>query len=432
MSLTSPSAGTQHTFQGLRAEDTPPMSDTGCSAPNDVFGAADRAGDYVEEDAALIAPIQPRLRPETTGSTTERPAQIALPLTTDALKTSPGSGASASTMAAASDLASTSVLFASPTGLAVASHSTTPGKATAGFRGALARLGLPVGPGAAELGERRSKELRTTHETTVRQATWTRAVSVLVNNPKGGTGKTPTALLLGGVLAAIRGGSVAILEVSDDPGALNFRAEGNPLLGLGELVRDVDHVQTAGRLAGYTAPQTSFASVVGSTGRRDRLTGESVVAVSNVIDDFYSIRVMDSGNVPTSSAFRGAVSVSDVLVIPVMNAGDSVLEAIQLLEELRAEGGPSAELANRAIAIRLTDGRPENNAVRQEVERLLSQAGVSALHEIPYDSHIAERGQLTLSRLNPATRDAFVAAAASVVRSLQTAVSAAPTQNRKA
>jgi cellulose biosynthesis protein BcsQ len=157
-----------------------------------------------------------------------------------------------------------------------------------------------------------------------------------------------------------------------------------------------------------------------------------VIALTSVIDEFYAIRVMDSGNVTTSSAFQGAVSVSDVLVIPVMNAGDSVLEAIQLLEELRSTGGDSAELANRAIAIRLTDGRPENNAVSQEVERLLKQAGVNALHEIPYDSHIAERGQLTLGNLNLATRNAFTAAAASVVRSLQSAVSAAPSQNRKA
>ncbi|TFC76606.1 ParA family protein [Cryobacterium cheniae] len=406
------------------------MSDTGRTAPSEVFGAADRAGDYIEEDTLHTIPAPPLRKANSTASARrpvlEAPASAPAPGEAPAMQEAPSVPSATLT-----DLASTSVLFGgSAAGLA--SASSPPTKATTGFRGALASLGLPVGPGAAELGERRCKELRTTHETTVRQATWTRAVSVLVNNPKGGTGKTPTALLLGGVLAAIRGGSVAILEVSDDPGALNFRAEGNPLLGLGELVRDVDHVHTAGRLAGYTAPQTSFASVIGSTGRRDRLTGESVVAVSNVIDDFYSIRVMDSGNVPTSSAFRGAVSVSDVLVIPVMNAGDSVLEAIQLLEELRAEGGPSAELANRAIAIRLTDGRPENNAVRQEVERLLSQAGVSALHEIPYDAHIAERGQLTLSRLNPATRDAFVAAAASVVRSLQTAVSAAPTQNRKA
>lgn len=417
------------------------MSDTNRENARDVFGAADRAADYVEEDTVQVVPAILRRRAEAKDSLPEirpmpeglTPVSATGPVPVAAVVPPEPTSLAALAAPAAADRASTSVLFGgSAAGLAAGSRTTNPAKATKGFRGTLASLGLPVGPGAVEVEERRRAELRVANETTVRQATWTRAVSILVNNPKGGTGKTPVSLLLGGVLAAIRGGSVAILEVSDDPGALNFRAEGNPQLGVGELVRDVDEVATAGRLAGYTAPQTSFASVIGSTGRRDRLTGESVVAVANVIDEFYGIRVMDSGNVPTSGAFRGAVSVADVLVIPVVNAGDSVLEAIQLLEELRASGPGPAALADGAIAIRLTDGRPENHAVRQEVERLLSQAGVAALHEIPYDAHIAERGQLTLGNLNPATRDAFVAAAASVVRSLQSAVSAEPTQNRKA
>ena len=42
------------------------------------------------------------------------------------------------------------------------------------------------------------------------------------------------------------------------------------------------------------------------------------------------------------------------------------------------------------------------------------------MHEIPYDPHIAERGQLTLAALQPGTRDAFTAAAATVVATLQT------------
>ncbi|HEV7949900.1 MAG TPA: ATPase, partial [Glaciihabitans sp.] len=200
-------------------------------------------------------------------------------------------------------------------------------------------------------------------------------------------------------------------------------AEGNPTLGLGELVRDIDQITTAGRLHGYTAPQTSFADVIGSIGRRPNLTGEDVVAVSRVIDEFYGIRVMDSGNVITSSAFRGAVSVTDVLVIPVMNAGDSVIDAMRLLEDLRAAGGQPKQLADNAIAVRVTDGRPESAAVKAEVERLLSEAGVTSLHEIPYDPHIAERGQITWDRLSPATRDAFVAVAADVVTTLKTLVS---------
>jgi MinD-like ATPase involved in chromosome partitioning or flagellar assembly len=387
----------------------------------EAFGAASRASDYVEEDAAALVRAVPVEAPPTAGLRGD-------------------SGAPRSREAGAGDDLShgpvdrsTSVLFG---GIVPAASPSAPRRATMGLRGLLAGLGLPIAPGVretamlaatADVEERRARDAMT-----IRQATWTRAVSILVGNPKGGTGKTPTALLLGGIIASIRGGSTVIVEFSDDPGALNYRAEGAPRLGVGELVRDVDTIRTAGQLTGYTAPQTSFANVIGSTGRRERLTGEAVVAVSRVIDEFYGIRVMDTGNQPTSSAFRGAVSVADVLVIPVLNAGDSVLEAIQLLEELREDGGHAAELAQRVIAIRLTDGRPESDLVRDEVARLLREAGVQALFEIPYDAHIAERGQLTLGSLAPSTRDAFAAAAAAVVRILQEAVAPASDPTRKA
>jgi MinD-like ATPase involved in chromosome partitioning or flagellar assembly len=304
-------------------------------------------------------------------------------------------------------------------GLRAAAKDVPNATAHAGIRGVLNRLGLSVKPSSGEVVELEREEVRRNDEDVVRQATWTRAVSVLVANPKGGTGKTPTALLLGGVLASIRGGSVAVIEVADDPGALNFRAEGNPRLGMGELVRDVREIITAGQLAGYTAPQTSFAAVIGSTGRRERLTGDAVIDVARVIDNFYSMRIMDSGNQPTSSAFHGAVTVADVLVVPVMNAGDSALEAIRLLDELKSSGGHAADLANTAIVIRLTDGRPENPAVAAEIGRLLENAGVTVVHEIPYDPHIADRGQITLAKLSPGTTEAFIGAASTVVRSLQ-------------
>ncbi|WP_123507617.1 hypothetical protein [Frondihabitans sp. PhB188] len=298
------------------------------------------------------------------------------------------------------------------------STSTAPTKSTKGLRGL-----LRLAPSPAELAEHEHKARCLANETTIRQATWTRHVRILLANKKGGTGKTPLSILLGGVIAAIKGGSVAIWEVSDDPGALNFRAEGNPTLGLGELVRDVDTITSAGQLAGYGVPQTSFATVFGTVGSRAALAGEDVVKVSDKIGEFYGIEVMDSGNVPTSPAFQGAVSVADILVIPVMNSGDSVLQAIEVLEELRNGSEHARVLAANAIAVRLKDGRPESPAVAEEVARLLHDAGVTQLHEVPYDAHIAERGQLTVGKLTPATRDALAAAAAGVVRSLQTIVS---------
>jgi len=291
-----------------------------------------------------------------------------------------------------------------------------------GLRGVLSRLGLSMAPGPPELAEREQAEALRRDEETIRQATWTRAVSVLVANQKGGVGKTPSAIIAGGVLAAARGGSVCILEVSDDPGALSFRAEGNPSRGMGELVRDVDTISSAGQLAGYTAPQTSFASVIGTVRRRPRLTHDDVTAVASVVDQYFGIRVMDSGNQPSSSAFQGAVDTADALVIPVFNAGDAVLEAVALLDVLRSAGGKAASLADHATILRLTDGRPENRQVVDRVDQIIADAGVEQVFTIPYDQHIAERGQITLGHLAPSTRRAFAAAAAGVVRTLQATV----------
>ena len=294
--------------------------------------------------------------------------------------------------------------------------------ALTGVRGVLARLGIRVEPGAKEQAALDRAEVLRRDEECIRQATWTRAVSVLVANKKGGTGKTPVSILLGGVLSAVRGGSVAIVEVSDDPGALTFRAEGNPARGVGELIFDRDHISSAGQLAGYTAPQTSFASIIGSVGPRPRLTFHDVIGISKVIDEYYAIRMMDSGNQPSSEAFQGAVLTADVLVVPILNAGDAVLEAVATLDGMRAQGGHSADLANNAIVLRLTDGRPEHTQVVERINRIITAMHVGRVYDIPYDAHIAERGQLTLGKLAPATTAALTAAAAGAIRTLQTTV----------
>jgi len=306
--------------------------------------------------------------------------------------------------------------------LGVVGLRTTRPQAPSGLRGLVGKVGIKFAPSKAETARLEIEEQQRRNEEVVRQTTWTRAVSILVANPKGGVGKTPSALALGGVLASIRGGSVCVVEVSDDPGALTFRAEGTPKLGLGELVRDVDTIRSAGQLAGYTAPQTSFASVIGTVGRRQRLSKDDVVDVARVIDDYYAIRVMDSGNQPSSAAFAGAIAATDALVVPVYNTGDAVIEALNLLVELRSQGGHAAELANRVTLLRLTDGRPENPAVVARVEQMIDDAGFAQQFAIPFDPHIAERSQITLSRLAPQTLHAFTAAAAGVVRSLQNTV----------
>ena len=386
--------------------------------PTIAFAGAQRASKYVEGNTAPTPQIPVRRHVEqTTIEISADSIDLIDSIDSPADPDEPGSAGSAKKVRANND-----PVPAEDLDLGLLSVSAPVRVAKHGARGMLTKMGFRVRPGAAEQAAIKIAERQCQHEDIVRQATWTRAVGILVANPKGGVGKTPVALLLGGMLAAVRGGSVCVMEVSDDPGALTFRSEGAPTRGLGELVRDASTITSAGQLAGYTAPQTSFAAVVGSIGARPRLEGTDVTTVATVIDDYFSIRVMDSGNQPSSTAFHAALDKTDILVIPTFDAGDAALEAAALLDTLRRAGGRGAAIAKTAIVLRLHDGRPENPQVITRVDSILRAHGIEHIHTIPFDPHIAERGQLTLAKLTPATHRAIVAAAADVVSTLQTTV----------
>lgn len=285
-----------------------------------------------------------------------------------------------------------------------------------GWRGVLRNMGLAIKPSAAET---RAAELGRARSL-IRLSQWQRSVGILVANPKGGVGKTPLSLAIGGCFATIRGGGAVVVEVADDPGALSVRAEGRAPVGVAELLRDIEEIRGAGHLAGYVSQQTSYAAVIGTVGDRDALTGEDVHRLTRKLDEFYPVRVMDTGNQPSSSAFHGALEHTDVLVIPVLDALDALQGAMQLLRHLHQLGGHAQHLAQTAIVVRTHDGRPEDAEVSRVVGELLEQSGIQAIHHVPVDRHIAERAALTYGQLAPATTDAITRLTAGIVDQLNT------------
>jgi MinD-like ATPase involved in chromosome partitioning or flagellar assembly len=200
---------------------------------------------------------------------------------------------------------------------------------------------------------------------------------------------------------------------------------------MGELVANIATVRTQSQLRGYTVTQTSFASVIGSTPRwRAPLTRQNVLDVAAIVDEHFTVRVWDTGNQYSSGPFSAAVDTSDVLVIPTMNSMDSVFDALELLEFLKAQGGDAARLAGTAIVVRLSDGRPEFKASR--LKKYFTDQGITEerIYSLPFDAHIAERGALTLAKLAPATRRALTAVAAGVVAQLNVNVFEKDQQNQ--
>lgn len=297
------------------------------------------------------------------------------------------------------------------------SASTTEGHATWGKRGLANRFGFRFRPAQAEL--EHLDKVRV-----IRQATWTRPVRVLVANPKSSL-KTPTAIILGGQLASIRGGMVVTWEVSDEIGSLTRRAEGEPGRGLYELLQDAENVTNAGILGGYTQPQTSHLDVIGSVRDRPALDAQGVRTIAGILDRDYRICIMDSGsNSLHSDAFSAAVDLADVVVIPVLwSVVDTAHAALDLLDSLEGSASPHRrDLATRVIIVTSHDGRPENPEVVVRISEAIEACPHRERFDVPFDPHIALGEQITLSSLHAGSKRAWIRCAAEVIRTLQESV----------
>lgn len=291
-------------------------------------------------------------------------------------------------------------------------------RASWGWRGFLVRAtgGLAkVAPGPQERAHLDGERI-------VRQSTWQRPVNVLIGNKSGGVGKTSSTVVLAGLISQLRGGGVAAYEVCDAEGALWKRAEGAPDRGLGELIRVAGAVGSRGELAGYAAPQTSLAHVIGSASDRPVLSAEDVRAVRRLLDVHYDVTVADAGNVPRSPAFSAAVDEADVLVVPTTLGSVPVVDALSVLDIVGRRGERGAQLAATAVVVINHDGRPEDPQAARAARELLreTQGRIPTLRvlEVPYDPHIGKGGEITLSALSTPSQRAWTQVGAAVTTQL--------------
>ncbi|MBT0772851.1 hypothetical protein KIH74_28170 [Kineosporia sp. J2-2] len=255
---------------------------------------------------------------------------------------------------------------------------------------------------------------------TIRRSTWTRSVNVLVTNPKGGSGKTPAALVLAGVLGSLRGGYVVAWEATESAGTLARRCEGGQGRGLAEMLSGISGITSAGRLGGYTAPQTSNADVIASAGPRDMLSAPQMLSVREVLDTYYRITVTDTGNNPGHETYRAALRIADAVLIPCLVSVDALAGVEQTLRLIESASGP-VDLRERVVVVLGHDGGPEEPGTAEAVRRRLGELRTAAVIEVPFDPLIRRGGEISLSALSEESRRAWTRAAAAVVRALSAA-----------
>ncbi|MFK4085564.1 MinD/ParA family protein [Kribbella sp. NPDC020789] len=279
---------------------------------------------------------------------------------------------------------------------------------------------LRLRPGTSERSERIA---RATAATAFR-----RPVTIVVANPKGGSGKTPTTLLLAGALGQARGGGVVAWDNNELRGNMHLRThdtnarstvtdmlQAMPMLTqpdarLGDVAAYLRH-QVSGQYDVLTSATTTYAQI----------EAKDFDQIHRLLSRFYKVLVIDTGNNEGSSNWREAMKAADALVIPIKWKSLSCAAAVQMLEELDNQGPEAQRLIRRAV-IAVSNGPGD---VNREVEKQLRpyfESRAAAVVDIPTDPHIAAEGPLDHSALQPSTRRAGLELAAKVSEQISIAL----------
>ncbi|MGA1827553.1 ParA family protein, partial [Microbacterium sp.] len=289
--------------------------------------------------------------------------------------------------------------------------------APTGWRAVLGSLGIHVAPSAAA-------RLRADCTALVSRQ-WAGCRTIAVANGKGGVGKTMTTAMLAAVYARNGGGNVLAWDNNDTRGTLGWRTE----QGIYDTtIRDL--LPAAAHLLASTAGVSDITQFVHHqpADRYDVLrsnpellaTDQRIAAAQfdqlmRVAARYYRLVIFDSGNDESAERWLRMVDSSYQLVVPTLAAPESAESAALLLDALRRRDEHSAVLAANAVVI-VTESEP---SARVAVSRIVDGFAplVRAVEVIPFDPAL-KAGPLRFDALRPATRDAWLKAAASAAGAL--------------
>jgi MinD-like ATPase involved in chromosome partitioning or flagellar assembly len=257
------------------------------------------------------------------------------------------------------------------------------------------------------------------------QRGFSRPMTVVVVQPKGGAGKTPTTICLAAAFGAHRGGYVVGWDDNETRGTLAVRAS-NPddqRATVWDLLGDLDKFERldarVGDLSYYVRPQPDahFDALVSDDNPANmaQIGEDEFHRLHQVLQRFYRLIVVDTGNNVRSPNWQAAVNAADLVVVVSTYQRDVGYSASWVLDHLAQTG--REELARNAVTVLTAADPTTDKTVR---DQLLGhfRARTRAVVEIPYDNEIAHGGPIRWSHLTADTRNAWIFAGATIANAL--------------
>ncbi|MFB9474952.1 AAA family ATPase [Nonomuraea salmonea] len=238
---------------------------------------------------------------------------------------------------------------------------------------------------------------------------------VAVLSLKGGVGKTTTTVGLGATLAQVRGDRVIAVDANPDRGTLSDKLELETSATVRDLLNERDQVKRYVDIRAFTSQAPSRLEVLASDrdpSVSEAFSGADYQAVSQVLENFYSICITDCGTGLLHSAMGGVLGLADQIVLVSSPSVDGARAASATLDWLEAHH--YGDLVKNATVV-LCSVRPRSKSA-VDIKKLEAHfaARCRAVIRVPYDPHLEEGAEIDLDRLQEPTRDAYLQLAASV------------------
>jgi MinD-like ATPase involved in chromosome partitioning or flagellar assembly len=244
-------------------------------------------------------------------------------------------------------------------------------------------------------------------------------------NPKGGAAKTTGVLAAGYTFGTIRGGGVVAWDNNETRGTLGIRGTRSSHRNTTrELLEDLERFKDVyqsriGDLGAFVRSQGDAHFDVLASDERPDVTGmiraEDFGEVHALLERFYRVILVDSGNNLRAENWLAAIESADLLVVTSTVREDTGYSGLWMLDALQDAG--YEDLKRKTISV-ISDPSPKVDAkLAHDLEQVYEQR-TRAVYRVPYDPVLVAGSVVQYSELSEGTRASWLQACAGMAEAL--------------
>jgi MinD-like ATPase involved in chromosome partitioning or flagellar assembly len=244
-------------------------------------------------------------------------------------------------------------------------------------------------------------------------------------NPKGGAAKTTGVLAAGYTFGTVRGGGVVAWDNNETRGTLGIRGTRSTHRNttrelLEDLGRFNDVYQSRiGDLGAFVRSQGDAHFDVLASDERPDVTGQihadDFRAVHELLERFYRILLVDTGNNMRAENWLAAAEAADLLVVTSTVREDTGYSGLWMLDALQDAGHQN--LKYKTVTV-LSDPSPQvDEKLAKDLVEVYQQR-TRGVYRVPYDPALVSGSVVGYHRLSPGTRRSWLEACAGMAGAL--------------